>query len=82
VHSWFVKDEKKDICADAGNLFIEYEYKENAEASMSEMQGRLYDERIIKLFYWPRDLYYKNFRVDVTPPTLPPPLKTTKPSSK
>jgi len=45
---------------------------------MSEMQGRLYDERIIKLFYWPRDLYYKNFRTDITPPVLPPPLKTTK----
>lgn len=27
VHSWFVKDSEKDICADAGNMFIEYEYK-------------------------------------------------------
>jgi hypothetical protein len=22
VHSWFVKEEEKNICADAGNLFI------------------------------------------------------------
>jgi len=45
---------------------------------MAEMQGRLYDERTIKLFYWPRDLFYKNFQPTVTPPVLPPPLKTTK----
>lgn len=45
---------------------------------MAEMQGRLYDERIIKLFYWPRDLYYKNYQPDLTPPVLPPPLKATR----
>ena len=27
VHNWFVKHDESDICADAGNLFIEYEYK-------------------------------------------------------
>lgn len=78
VHNWLVKDSEKEICADAGNLFIEYEYKENAEAAMAEMQGRIYDERNIELFYIPRDIYYKNFRPALTPPTLPPPLKTTK----
>lgn len=78
VHSWFVSDTEKNICADAGNLFLEYEYKENAEAAMAEMQGRLYDERTIKLFYWPRDLYYKNYQPAIIPPVLPPPLKTSK----
>ena len=43
VHAWFVSDAEKNICADPGNLFLEYEYKENAEAAMAEMQGRLYD---------------------------------------
>lgn len=79
VHNWFVKMNEKEICADAGNLFIEYEYKENAEAAMAEMQNRFYDDRSIKIFYVPRDLYYKNFRPKITPPTLPPPLKTSKP---
>lgn len=79
VHNWFVKSDEADICADGGNLFIEYEYKENSEAAMAEMQGRIYDERSIRLFYWPRDLYYKNYRKMITPPTLPQPLKTTKP---
>ena len=27
VHHWFVKSSEKDICADAGNLFVEYESK-------------------------------------------------------
>lgn len=27
VHNWFVKPDEKDICADSGNLFVEYEYK-------------------------------------------------------
>lgn len=78
MHDWMVKDSEKDICADGGNLFIEYEYKENAEAAVAEMQGRIYDERSIKVYYMPRDLYYKNFHPTVTPPTLPPPLKTAK----
>ena len=79
VHHWLVKDSEKDICADAGNLFIEYEYRENAEAAMSEMQARIYDERTIQLFYVPHDLYYKNFRPNIVPPVLPPPLKSAKP---
>lgn len=43
VHNWLVKDSEKEICADAGNLFIEFEFKENGEAAMAEMQGRIYD---------------------------------------
>lgn len=27
IHHWFVKKDEKDICADPGNLFIEYETK-------------------------------------------------------
>ena len=45
---------------------------------MSEMQGRIYDERSIKMYYVPRSLYYRNYRPSITPPVLPPPLKTTK----
>lgn len=63
------KDEK-DICADAGNLFIEYESKKEAEKAMEEMQGRIYDERSISLYYVPRDLYYQNFKKNVTPPAI------------
>lgn len=37
---------------------------------MAEMQDRIYDERSIKLYYIPRDVYYKNFKKDMTPPTL------------
>jgi hypothetical protein len=37
---------------------------------MSEMQGRIYDERTITLYFIPRDLYYQNFKKGLTPPTL------------
>jgi len=70
VHHWFVKKDEKDICADAGNLFIEYETKQEAEKAMSEMQGRIYDERTISLFYVPRDLYYQNYKKNLTPPAI------------
>ena len=70
VHHWFVKKDEKDICADAGNLFIEYETKQEAEKAMSEMQGRIYDQRTIILFYVPRDLYYQNYKKNVTPPAI------------
>lgn len=45
---------------------------------MAEMEGRIYDERTLRLYYWPRELYYKNFRSEITPPVLPAPLKTAK----
>ena len=45
---------------------------------MSEMKGRIYDERTIQLYFIPREMYYKNFRPNIVPPTLPPPLKTSK----
>ena len=35
VREWFVKPSEKEVCADPGNLFIEYEYRENAEAAYS-----------------------------------------------
>lgn len=34
VHHWFVSKDEKDICAEAGNLFIEYETKKEAEKAM------------------------------------------------
>lgn len=37
VHNWFVKPSEKDICANAGDLFIEYEAQEDAVKAMSEM---------------------------------------------
>ena len=70
VHHWFVTKEEKDICADAGNLFIEYESKGEAEKATEEMQGRIYDERTIELFYIPRELYYKNYQKNITPPAI------------
>lgn len=70
MHHWFVKKDEKDICADPGNLFIEYENKQEAEKAMSEMQGRIYDERTIQLFYVPRELYYPNYKKNLTPPAI------------
>lgn len=35
------------------------------------MQERIYDERSIQIFYVPRDLYYKNYKKAMAPPTLP-----------
>jgi hypothetical protein len=77
VHHWFVKKDEKDICADPGNLFIEYESKEEAEKAMAEMQGRIYDERTITLYYIPRELYYQNFKKNLVPPAT-----TTAPAKK
>lgn len=37
---------------------------------MEEMQGRIYDERSISLYYVPRDLYYQNFKKNITPPAI------------
>lgn len=34
------------------------------------MQGRIYDERSITLYYMPRDLYYQNFKKNLTPPAI------------
>ena len=34
------------------------------------MQGRIYDERTIHLFYVPRDLYYQNYKKNLTPPAI------------
>ena len=70
VHHWFVKKDEKDIFADPGNLFIEYESKEEAEKAMGEMQGRIYDERSITLYYMPRDMYYQNYKKNLTPPPI------------
>lgn len=70
VHHWFVKKDEKDICADPGNLFIEYESIKEAEQAMEEMQGRIYDERAVTLYYLPRDLYYQNYQKNITPPTI------------
>ena len=70
MHSWFVKKDQKDICADAGNLFLEYETVVEAEAAMAEMNNRVYDERTISLYYVPRNLYYANFQKDITPPQI------------
>ena len=65
-----MKKDEKDICADAGNLFVEYESKDQAEKAFDEMQEKIYDERVITLYYMPRDLYYKNYKKTLTPPTL------------
>ena len=39
------------------------------------MQNRIYDEKVIKLYFVPREIYYKNFKTDITPPTIKPPPK-------
>lgn len=54
VHHWFVKNDEKDICADIGNLFVEYEKKEEAQKAMGEMNGRIYDERVITMYNFPK----------------------------
>lgn len=45
---------------------------------MNEMQGKFYDERVIQIFYVPREIYYPNFKKDLTPPTIKAPLKPKK----
>lgn len=34
VHNWFVKPSEKDVCANPGDLFIEYESQEEAVKAM------------------------------------------------
>lgn len=34
------------------------------------MQGRIYDERSITIYYVPRELYYPNFKKNMTPPVI------------
>ena len=78
VHNWFTKKSEKDICADPGNLFVEFETKQESEAAFTEMDGRTYDERTIKLYYVPRNLYYQNFQKNLTPPSIPTSTESTK----
>ena len=42
---------------------------------MDDMQGRIYDERVIQLYYVPREIYYPNFKKDITPPVIKAPVK-------
>lgn len=70
VHHWFVSKDDKDIGADSGNFFVEYESRKESLKAMEEMQGRMYDERSITLYYLPRELYYLNFKKTLTPPPL------------
>lgn len=35
VHNWFVKPSEKDICANPGDLFLEYESQEEAIKAMN-----------------------------------------------
>lgn len=42
------------------------------------MQGKFYDERVIRLYYIPRDIYYPNYKKDITPPTIKAPPKAKK----
>ena len=37
---------------------------------MEEMQGRMYDERVVTLYYVPRELYYQNYKKNITPPPI------------
>jgi hypothetical protein len=68
------------LCANPGDLFIEYESQEEAIRAMNEMQGKFYDERVIKLFYIPREIYYPNYKKDITPPAIKaPPKKKVEP---
>ncbi len=68
------------MCANPGDLFIEYESQEEAIRAMNEMQGKFYDERVIKLFYIPREIYYPNYKKDITPPAIKaPPKKKVEP---
>lgn len=78
VHNWFVKPSEKDICANPGDLFVEYEAQEDAVRAMNEMQGKFYDERVVRIFYVPREIYYPNFKKDLTPPAIKAPPKQKK----
>ena len=67
VHDWFVGKGKGKICANAGDMFIEYEKVEEAVAAFEEMNGRMYDEREIRLYFVPREFYYMNFQKGLDP---------------
>lgn len=42
-HKWFVRPSQKMVGADPGNLFVQYETKDQAEKAMANMQDRNYD---------------------------------------
>lgn len=50
------------VCAEPGNLFIEYEKKEDAEKAMEEMQGRNFDERKLSIYFIPTQIYIEHFK--------------------
>lgn len=50
------------VCAEPGNLFIEYEKKEEAEKAMEEMQGRNFDERELALYFIPTPIWLNHFK--------------------
>lgn len=61
-HSWLVAKDQRMVCAEPGNLFIEFEKKEEAEKAMEQMQGRNFDERTLTLYYIPSSIYQSHFK--------------------
>lgn len=43
--------------AEPGNLFVQYETKEMGEKALKNMQDRAFDERNIKLYLVPEEIY-------------------------
>ena len=50
------------VAAEPGNLFIQYESREQAEKAMENMQNRNFDERVIKLYFVPDAIYENHFK--------------------
>lgn len=42
------------------------------------MQGRIYDERLIRLYFVTREIYYPNYRKELAVPAIKAPLKVLK----
>ncbi len=56
-HNWFVKKSQKMVGAEPGNLFVQYQNKDQAEKAMRQMQDRKYDERNVRIYFIPEDIY-------------------------
>lgn len=61
-----MRPSQKMVGADPGNLFVQYETKDQAERAMGNMQDRNYDERSIKLYFIPDLIYEGHFKPQST----------------
>lgn len=45
---------------------------------MNSMKSRVYDERVIEVYYVPREIYYENYKKGMAMPIVKAPIKEKK----